>query len=96
MVGFEVLINGKPVYTVGTGEFGLLHATIEWARIARDNGGVHEHLWVGANGLESKTHKHRYWENTPLRVGDEVTVKIVETDRCDLPLPGMPNFPYSY
>jgi len=94
MVGFQVSINGKPAYTAGIGEFGILQASIEWVRIAQNNGGIHSHCWGGANGLESKTKKHSYWENLRLQVGDEVTVKIVETDRIDPPLPGMPNFPY--
>ena len=95
MIGLVVSVNGNPLYTIGIGEFGLLRAGVDWGRIKANNGHIHEHLWVGAHGLESGTAKSPYWQNIRLEVGDAVTIKVVETDTYDQPLPGMPDFPIS-
>lgn len=100
MIGFQVSVNGQTLYTVGIGELGMMHAGLEWARL-KTKGPVHEHLWVGARGVESSADplkavpSHHYWQNVPLKPGDEVTIKVVDVETPDAPLPGMPDHPFS-
>ena len=95
MIGIQVSLNGKPLYTVGAGEFGMMHAEVEWARIAQRKGTIYEHLWVGAKRYTGSPLNDEYWQNHALNVGDEVTMKIVEVDAPDDPLPGHPDWPGS-
>jgi hypothetical protein len=95
MVALQVSVNGKHLYTIGAGTFGLLNAHVDWGRIETKSGQIREHLWVGARGIESGTENALDWQNIRLQVGDEVTITVVETDVCDEPLPGMPDFPAS-
>jgi len=93
MRGLEVSVNGAVLYTVGIGEFGMLSAGVEWARIAQNRGTIYEHLCVGARGQVAEPATARHWQNRALKFGDEVTVKVVEIDSPDQPLPGLPDFP---
>ena len=95
MRGLEVSLNGEVLYVVGIGDFGMMNAGVDWARIAQNKGTVYEHLWVQAKGYEGTPPDQRHWQNHSLNVGDEVRIKIVETDTPDWPLPGTPDFPGS-
>ena len=88
MIGLQVSVNGQPLYTVGVGEFGLLHAGIDWAKVKSPTGKTHGHLWVGARAMYSPDKKTAHWQQTPIQVGDEVTIKVIETDASDPPVPG--------
>ena len=100
MIGFQVAVNGQTLYTVGIGEFGMMHAGLEWARLPT-KGPALEYLWVGAYATQAggDTSKavpsQHYWQNIALKVGDEVTMKVVDVESPDAPLPGMPDHPYS-
>jgi hypothetical protein len=93
MLGFQISVNGQPLYTTGIGDLGMMTTTLEWVRLGRKVGDIHEHLWIGAHGTVQESTSHQYWQNTPINVGDEVTIKVVDTDSPDTPLPGLPDFP---
>ena len=95
MMALQIAVNGRPLYTIGVSEFGLLYAGVDWGRIVANDGRLHEHLWIGARGMESGTAQHSYWQNTRLTIGDEVTIKVVDVAEVDAPLPGNPDFPVS-
>jgi protein tyrosine phosphatase len=82
MRAFEVSVNGEKVCLAGIGDDGVLTTIVHCA--ARQ-GGVGVFLQVG--GLISQTKEHVNWINEkPLSVGDNLQVKIVETDAADNPI----------
>jgi hypothetical protein len=83
MIAFEIYRNGKHVTTAG--EEGLSVMTMTTVNHCTSG---YMHLNVGglrqriANGQE----KHPTWINMlPLEVGDEVRLRIVETEEADSP-----------
>jgi hypothetical protein len=95
MIGLQVSVNGKHLYTAGIGDFGMMNAGVDWARIAQNKGTIYEHLWVEAKAYAGSPLEDKHWQNHALEVGDEVTIKVVQTDSPDSPLPGLPDFPGS-
>lgn len=80
MRAFEVHLNGKRLCLAGVGERGVLTAIID--HVAGLKG---SNLNLNVGGLFSSTGKHVRWRNRRLRVGDEVLVKIVDTESVDKP-----------
>jgi hypothetical protein len=76
MIAFEVWVNGEKKCTAGVGDKGVLNAIM--------NGPSHPHLSVG--GLSGEEHVRWLERNGELKVGDEVTIRIVETDQIDEPV----------
>ncbi len=94
MVGLEISINGKPTYTIGVGELGVLSATVEWVRLPTKTS-IHERFILRASAMAAGAKSPSdatYWQNISVRVGDEVTIRAVETVSHDPPLEGMPDF----
>jgi hypothetical protein len=81
MVGFEVLVNGKRLYTIGIGDFGIKSASVMHARVQTNAGPIVDELFVHGqgNGL--------VWDREFVKLGDEITIRIIETDSFD---PGRP------
>lgn len=79
MRAFEVHLNGKKVCTAGLPRDCVLTAIVNHV----SNPGEGFGLTVG--GLNCAIDEHVRWKNARLRVGDEVRVKIVETDSVDRP-----------
>jgi hypothetical protein len=76
---FVVRVNGKRLCTAGVGPNGVLTAIVNWVgggarRDAEGNFGFH----VG--GLDSRSGEHLNYTTPELRVGDKVSVEIVETE----------------
>jgi hypothetical protein len=84
MIGFEVSLNGKRLFTASTGETGVLTAAVTW--VLRTAAGVKEpsdvRLEIG--GLANDTHM-RWASPRKLAIGDEVLVRVVETSQADPP-----------
>jgi hypothetical protein len=79
---FLVRLNGKRLCTAGIGPNGVLTAIVHWVgggsrRTAEGDFGFH----VG--GLDSRTGEHVDYETPTLKVGDKVTVEIVEAEKVD-------------
>jgi hypothetical protein len=96
MIGFEFSVNGERLYTVGVGDIGRIIAQMEWTngKINPDVF-VRNSIWVGARAHSPMLGKHRHWQCRELKLGDEVTIKVVETDSPDQPLPAdqLPDYP---
>jgi hypothetical protein len=82
MRAFEVLVNGERQCVAGIGDSGVL-TTIVTFSIQRGNGA----FFINVGGMISETKEHVNWvSQKPLLVGDDVQVRIVETDAVDSPL----------
>jgi hypothetical protein len=82
MKAFLVRLNGKRVCKAGIGPHGVLNAIVNWV------GGGSPHtlkgeLFLHVGGLDSRTDEHLRYAVPKLKVGDTVTVKIIEADRVD-------------
>lgn len=86
MIAFDVLVNGKPLYTIGAGDFGLLSANVQFERIQTKSGRIHERTFVAGKALHGIDTTHSDWPEGMLKVGDEVTVRVVETGSYDPPV----------
>lgn len=76
MIAFEVWVNGEKKCTAGVGDEGVLTVIV--------NGPDHPHLSVG--GLSGEEHLRWLKRGFMLKVGDEVTVRVVETEAVDEPV----------
>jgi hypothetical protein len=80
MIAFVVSVNGQRVVTVGVGDSGVLSAHVNWSGLAGEPGD----LWLSICGLDTRTDEHVRWPDPPdIRVGDTVTIRVVEADAVD-------------
>jgi hypothetical protein len=79
MCAFDVSMNTKKLCLAGVGESGVLSAIISWVA-----GGRGEDLFLHVGGLANEEH-FDWIRQKPLKVGDEIRVKIVETGSSDKP-----------
>ena|SRR5215469_13019321 len=80
MRAFEVHRNGKRLCVAGIGGDCVLNTGVDHVV----HGGRPE-LYLRVGGLISATEEHVIWRSMRLKDGDEVTVKIIKTDRVDRP-----------
>ena len=77
MIGFEVSLNGRRLCTAGAGDDGVLTAIVSFVCKRKE-------LELEIGGLAADAHLK--WPAPPtLVVGDEITVRVVETDQPDPP-----------
>ena|ERR1700722_11928546 len=88
MQAFEVFVNGKKVCVAGIGNDGVLTTIITHAPFRRRR---ETRLRVG--GLISPADEHVDWVESMLRAGDEVHVRIIETETVDRPSKRHPRDP---
>jgi len=82
MRAFEVSLNGKKLCLAGIGNDGVLSAIVNWV-----TGDQVSDLSLEVGGLVSPIQEHVAWvRRKPLRVGDVIGVKIVETRSTDRPV----------
>ena len=82
MRAFEISLNGERLCVAGIGENGVLNTMITQV-IGTDR----NDLSLRTGGLISSTQEHVVWTPTSLNVGDEVFVRIIETETVDPPSP---------
>jgi D-lyxose ketol-isomerase len=92
MIAFELYLNGKKLCTAGVGNDGVLSAHVTWVRRtgertrSRKPNSAEEQLTMDVGGLVCPADEHVRWhEDQAVQVGDEVRIKIVETNRVDRP-----------
>ncbi len=81
MRAFEVRLNGKTLCTAGIGDYGVLTVIMDWVR--RERGP--EQLRLSVGGMVAGALEHLSWRDVRLRAGDEVRVKIIDTESADRP-----------
>lgn len=81
MIALEVSRNGKQLCVAGVGDNGVVDAMVVWN--GRPNRAAHPHLIVG--GLNSTTNEFLRWMDRILRVGDAITIRVVEVKESDPP-----------
>jgi hypothetical protein len=92
MRGLEIHVNGKKLCTAGIGDDGALTAIVRsvlrpiQATSRKGAPRVKEDLGLDVGGFTPSTSEHVRWKSPKLRTGDEVRIKIIETDR-----PGRPS-----
>jgi hypothetical protein len=81
MRAFEVYLNDNKLCLAGIGDDGVLTAIVNWVT---GHGRAESFLEVG--GLDSSKNEHVKWINhKPLRAGDEILIRAVETTLADKP-----------
>jgi hypothetical protein len=81
MVAFEILVNGHHIRTITAGEFGMLNADVMWAKIQTKAGPICEEFRVMPRGMEGNEGDALHWPDADLKIGDIVTIRIVEVER---------------
>jgi hypothetical protein len=78
----RVSVNGKRICTAWVGPDGVIDAIIGWGgkpgTLLPANG-----LRLSVGGIDSPAWEHVNWRTPKLKVGDVVTVEIVEADAAD-------------
>ena len=96
MLCLEVAVNGERHCLAGVGEVGALSAFVTWVGTPPWEGApaVSGPTYLSVTGFSGFTddQRHLHWGDVtfPLRVGDVVTVKVVEATEPD---PGQPSLP---
>jgi hypothetical protein len=81
MRAFRVALNGEKVCLVGIGDEGVVTAIVSCV-----TGRARDDLSLEVGGLVSSANEDIKWINQkPLRVGDELQIKIVEATLVDKP-----------
>ena len=83
MIAIELYVNDRKVSTAAV-EHGVMSAIVNWIKLRED-----DPTWnsgISLAGLNGKTAEHLKWYQQDLRVGDEVRIRLVETDAVDTPV----------
>jgi hypothetical protein len=83
MRAFKTYVNGKNLCVAGIGVDGVLSVIVNWVGGGRGPAD----LFLEVGGLDSPAQEHVVWvRQKPLRVGDEIRVKIVDAASVDAPI----------
>ena len=91
MIALKIAHNGAEVCTAGVGDDGMIGMSMHWvrrtgARAHPDaDGGEEIEFGLHVGGIHSPSNHHHNWDTPELRVGDSVTVTVVETEQIDPP-----------
>jgi hypothetical protein len=86
MLAFEIHINGKKRCVAGIGKPGVISTALSWVlREPEGRGRRSEKLELGVAGLISRTDEDLVWLQRAMRLGDEVTIRIIEVAAADTP-----------
>src|SRR5262245_46366185 len=84
MVGFEILVNGKPAYTTGFDSLGSMWAQVVYTRKRETSGEIWEELHMQGLATElPDSPLGTIWKSVPTKIGDEIIIRIVDTNRPD-------------
>jgi hypothetical protein len=82
MRAFQVYLNEELLCTAGIGDDGVLNAMITHVN---GYGHGHNELSLRVGGLNSQKKEHVIWKSLDLKTGDEVRVRITDSDTIDEP-----------
>ena len=87
----EIVLNGRKLCAAGVGDSGVLTAIVtwrfrtgEWGK-AKSSRRTQDDLRLDVLGLNDLTAEDIRWRNRPLRIGDEVRIRIGEAERATRP-----------
>jgi hypothetical protein len=81
MRAFEVHLNGKRLCLAGVGQDGVLTAIVGYVKL----GGGRGQTSISVGGLINPAHDYVNWTNRGLKLGDELRLKITDTEKVDRP-----------
>jgi hypothetical protein len=90
MTAFEISVNGKRLCTAGL-ENGVVTTILNWVNSPSANprrtksAAPKEFLSVHAGGLDTTTGEHLTWHRRSLKVGDDISIRVVDVPRADKP-----------
>ena len=87
MRAFKVHVNGERLCLAGVGHDGVLTAIVDY--VGRDRERLHLHV----GGLLIPENQHVRWQDVHLNVGDEIRIRIIESDKVDIPTKRFPQDP---
>lgn len=92
MIALEVSLNGKRVCVAGADDLCALTASVEaFGKLGKMSAPLRPDdtsgdLCYAVGGMDSRQDVYHYWQiPTPLKVGDVIQVRILETDAPDPP-----------
>ena len=83
MLAYQISVNGKHVTTAGVDQ-GLVSAIANWASAPKEIPGDW-HAGFSLAALDSASSEYLKWFRCDVQVGDEIRIKLVETERVDEP-----------
>ncbi len=78
MKAFVVSLNGQPFVTAGVGDDGVLATGLSWVGGSPPRP-VEGRLDFRVGGVDGRTGEHINWSVPEIGVGDEITIKVIET-----------------
>ena len=84
MKAFLVAVNGQRVCLAGVGSNGVMGVTAQWTGgKGLEVGSLDESLKLTVGGLNTATREYVHWEAPAISTGDEITIKVVESETVD-------------
>ena len=93
MIAFEVFVNGQKIYTIGADDPGFVYLFVERGRKRFDPEIEIKLAASGVNLPAEEGLEHLEWGEHSLSLGDEIIVRVVETDSIDEPKQRIPDEP---
>jgi hypothetical protein len=81
MKAFMVSLNGQPFVTAGVGDDGVLATGLTWVGGGPPRPAEGE-LSLRVGGVDGRSGEHIEWSVPEIHVGDEITIRIIETDQA--------------
>lgn len=86
MIAFEVFVNGERVCTAGVGEYGVTSSILSLVKKRQRR----RQMWLQVSGIPADgadgDRMHVGWiGKRPVRIGDEIRIKVTEKDEVDSP-----------
>jgi hypothetical protein len=91
MVCFNVAVNGKSLCKAGLHDSGIITLTLTWVKCRPEECLPPEVEWrtgestLHVGGLKSDSQEHIHWLDISLKIGDEVSISLIEADSVDEP-----------
>jgi hypothetical protein len=93
MIALSVVLNGKQLCIAGAEDLAVLSAHVtaggKLGTLSKDIRGEPPDLYIHVGGLTGRTsgddEHYRWAERTDLKIGDEITIRLLETQEVDDP-----------
>ena len=84
MKAFQIAVNGQRVCLAGIGANGVMAINVQWTGgKALADGQLSDNLRLIVGGLNTATREHARWETPTINTGDEISIKVVESETVD-------------